>query len=116
MELGLEADDSRPPFTILAVKGEVDIQTAAQLLSQLDELENLGKHRLVVDLEGVEFLDSSGLRVLVDRHKRLRSVDGDLALVCTRPRILRVFEITALTRLFSIYSSVDEAISAAASR
>jgi anti-sigma B factor antagonist len=48
--------------------------------------------------------------VLVGGLKRLRSHDGDLTLVCTHQRILKVFEITGLTKVFSIYGTVDEAV------
>ena len=63
----------------------------------------------MVDLEKVEFLDSTGLGVLIGGMKRLRSTDGDLTLVCTQPRILRVFEITGLNRAFAIHDSVEQA-------
>ena len=72
---------------------------------RLIELVSQGKHQIVVDLEGVDFLDSTGLGVLVGGLKRLRSHDGDLALVCTQHRILKVFEITGLTKVFSIHDS-----------
>ena len=111
MELGLEVDDSRQPYTVLAVKGEVDVYTAPRLREKLVELVSQGKRQVVVDLEGVEFLDSTGLGVLVGGLKRLRSHDGDLSLVCTQPRILKVFEITGLTNVFSIFASADEAVS-----
>ena len=109
MELGLKVDESRPPHTVLAVKGEVDVYTAPRLREKLVELASQGRHRIVVDLEGVDFLDSTGLGVLVGGLKRLRSHEGDLELVCTQNRILKVFEITGLTKVFSIYDSVDAA-------
>lgn len=109
MELGLEVDDSRRPYTVLAVKGEVDVYTAPRLREKLVELASQGRNQIVVDLEGVEFLDSTGLGVLVGGLKRLRSNDGDLGLVCTQARILKVFEITGLTKVFTISGSVDEA-------
>ncbi|MDA8300756.1 MAG: STAS domain-containing protein [Actinomycetota bacterium] len=111
MELDLEVDDSRQPYTVLAVKGEVDVYTAPRLREKLVELVSQGKRQVVVDLEGVEFLDSTGLGVLVGGLKRLRSHDGDLSLVCTQQRILKVFEITGLTHVFSIFASADEAAS-----
>lgn len=110
MELGLEVDEGREPHTVLAVRGEVDVYTAPRLREKLVELVSQGKHQVVVDLEGVDFLDSTGLGVLVGGLKRLRSHDGDLSLVCTQPRILKVFEITGLTKVFSIFGSVDEAV------
>jgi anti-sigma B factor antagonist len=109
LELGLEVDDSRPPFTVLAVKGEIDVYSAPRLRERLVELVSEGHRQIVVDLEGVDFLDSTGLGVLVGGLKRLRTNGGDLSLVCTQPRILKVFEITGLTTVFSIAASVDEA-------
>jgi anti-sigma B factor antagonist len=109
MELGLEVDASRAPYTVLAVKGEVDVYTAPRLREKLVELVSQGRHQIVVDLDGVDFLDSTGLGVLVGGLKRLRSHDGDLELVCTQSRILKVFEITGLTKVFSIHESVDAA-------
>lgn len=113
MELGLEVDDTRPPYTILSVTGEIDVYSAPRLREKLVELVGQGHRKIVTDLEGVDFLDSTGLGVLVGGLKRLRSHGGDLSLVCTQPRILKVFEITGLTSVFSISESLDEATAAA---
>ena len=110
MELGLEVDESRSPYTILAVKGEVDVYTAPRLREKLVELVSAGNLKIIVNLEGVDFLDSTGLGVLVGGLKRLRSNEGQLGLVCTQARILKVFEITGLTKVFDIYDSVDAAV------
>jgi anti-sigma B factor antagonist len=109
MQLGLEVDQSRPPYTVLSVKGEVDVYTAPRLREKLVELVSEGHRKVVVDLEEVDFLDSTGLGVLVGGLKRLRSHGGDLMLVSTQARILKVFEITGLTGVFRISSTVDEA-------
>jgi len=95
---------------VLAVHGEVDVYTAPQFREQLIQLVDQGQRKIVVDLEGVEFLDSTGLGVLVGGLKRVRSHDGDLALVCTQRRILKVLEITGLTKVFSIYDTLDAAV------
>ncbi len=110
MDLGLDVSE-RNGYAVLSVRGEVDVYTAPKFRERLIELVSDGKHRIVVDLEGVEFLDSTGLGVLVGGLKRLRSHDGDLLLVCTQPRILKVFEITGLTKVFGIHDSVDQAVS-----
>jgi anti-sigma B factor antagonist len=110
MDLGLDVDPDRNGLTVLSVRGEVDVYTAPRLREKLVELVSEGKYKIVVDLEGVDFLDSTGLGVLVGGLKRLRSHDGDLTLVCTQHRILKVFEITGLTKVFSIFDSVDAAV------
>jgi len=110
MDLGIEVDAARQPFVVVAVRGEVDIATAPKLREKLVELASQGAHKVVVDLEGVDFLDSTGLGVLIGGMKRLRGLDGDLTLVCTQPRILKVFEITGLNRAFTIHETVDAAV------
>ena len=63
-------------------------------------------------MDKVEFLDSTGLGVLVGGLNRVRAHDGSLDLVCTQERILKIFRITGLTKVFGIYQSVDQAIAA----
>lgn len=109
MDLRLDISE-RDGWAILAVGGEVDVATAPRLREKLIELVNDGHHQIVVDLSAVEFLDSTGLGVLVGALKRVRTHDGDLALVCTESRVLKVFEITGLTKVFAMYASVDEAV------
>lgn len=111
MDLGLDVSEHNG-HTVLAVKGEVDVYTAPRLRERLVELVTEGKRKIVVDLEGVDFLDSTGLGVLVGGLKRLRSNDGEMSLVSTQSRILKVFEITGLTKVFSIHDSVEAATAA----
>jgi anti-sigma B factor antagonist len=110
MDLGFTVDETHPPFVILAVTGEVDVATAPSLRARLLEMISQGKVNLIVDLEGVDFLDSTGLGVLVSTVKRVRTTGGDLALVCTRQPILKVFEITGLTTVFAIHDSLEGAL------
>lgn len=98
--------------TVVQVGGEIDVYTAPKLREQLVELVNDGSYHLIVDMEGVEFLDSTGLGVLVGGLKRVRAHDGSLRLVCTQERILKIFRITGLTKVFPIHTTVDEAVTA----
>ncbi len=99
--------------TVLEIAGEIDVYTAPKLREQLVDLVNAGSYQLVVDLERVEFLDSTGLGVLVGGLKRVRAHDGSLSLVCTQERILKIFRITGLTKVFPIHTSVGQAVTAA---
>ena len=98
--------------TVIEVSGEIDVYTAPRLREKIIALVDAGHYRLIVDMERVEFLDSTGLGVLVGGLKRVRAHDGGIDLVCTQGRILRIFRITGLSKVFDIYNSVDEAVAA----
>ena len=98
--------------SVVVVEGEVDVQTAAQLRQALDQEIAEGHVRLVVDLDEVTFLDSTGLGVLVGRLKLVRNASGWRRIVCSSDRILRVFRITGLDKVFGIHPSLDEALAA----
>ncbi len=108
MELGLDVR-KMGSHAVVDVKGEIDVYTAPKLREKLIELVSEGSYDVVVNLEGVDFLDSTGLGVLVGALKRVKAHDGSLALVCTQDKILKIFKITGLTRVFPIHDSVEEA-------
>ena len=109
VELNLE-DRTVGDKTVLEVAGEVDVYTAPKLREKLVELVGDGNHDIIVDMTKVDFLDSTGLGVLVGGLKRVLSHDGSLALVCNQERILKIFRITGLTKVFPIHNSLDEAL------
>lgn len=95
--------------TVVAVEGEIDVYTAPRLRDCITELVADGVYHLVIDLEGVEFLDSTGLGVLVGGLKKTRAHDGSLQLICTQERLLKIFRITGLAKVFAIHASTDAA-------
>ena len=97
---------------VIDVQGEIDIYTAPRLRELLIDLVSKTSYQLLVNLDKVEFLDSTGLGVLVGGLKRVRAHDGSLDLVCTRERILKIFRITGLTQVFGIHETVNQAIAA----
>ena len=109
LKLGHHAQDG---IEVIDVHGEIDMYTAPQLRDLLIALVSRGSYQLVVNLDQVGFLDSTGLGVLVGGLRRVRACDGSLDLVCTRERILNIFRITGLTQVFGIYQTVDQAIAA----
>jgi anti-sigma B factor antagonist len=98
--------------TVVVVSGEIDVYTAPKLREQIVSLVDEGQYHLIIDMSGVEFLDSTGLGVLVGGLKRVRAHDGSLGLVCDEERILKIFRITGLTKVFPIHATVDEAVAA----
>lgn len=94
---------------VIAVTGEIDVASAPQLREGLQRVIATGKTTIVLDLLGVTFLDSTALGVLVGALKRCRESGGDLQVVVAEPRILKIFEITGLTSVFTIVDSVSAA-------
>ena len=95
---------------VIALAGEVDLYTAPEFKQQLLEVIGEGAKNVVVDFSDTTFIDSTTLGVLVGGVKRLRTNDGQLSLVCSDRNITKIFEITGLDRVFTIYGSRDEAL------
>lgn len=95
---------------VITLEGEVDVYTAPKLKSRLIDMVDEGRYNIVVDLQKVDFMDSSGLGVLVGGLKRVKSHQGSITLVCTQENILKIFRITGLVKVFPIYSSEAEAL------
>ncbi|MBK8868406.1 MAG: STAS domain-containing protein [Dermatophilaceae bacterium] len=101
MQLVLSSEELDEVVVVRAV-GEVDVSTAPSLRRHLDDLIQRGYRDLVVDLTEVDFLDSTGLGVLVGRLKLLRAQGGQLRLAGVRDRVRKVLLITGLDRVFEI--------------
>jgi anti-sigma B factor antagonist len=109
MQLRTEVSDMGG-WTVVTVFGELDVATSPDLREQLIDLVNGGRNRLVLDLDGIDFLDSTGLGTIVSALKRARTHGGDLRLVCTETRITRLFEITGLDKAVPLLPSLDAAV------
>ena len=97
---------------VLRVTGEVDVYTAPVLRERIRDLAAKGVVHVIADLSRVDFLDSTGLGVLVGGLKRLREHGGSLTPVITTTRILRILQITGLTKVLPPQPSVLNAIDA----
>lgn len=101
--------DRDGPACVLSVKGEVDVYTSSVLKEHLVGAIDSGCNDLVVELEEVGFIDSSGLGVLVGALRRVREQGGSLRLVCTKETILKTFHITGLDKVFPTFATVEDA-------
>ena len=95
---------------VISLAGEVDLYTAPEFKQQLLDVIDQGGRDVVVDLSNTTFIDSTTLGVLVGGVKRLRPNGGRLSIVCSDRNITKIFEITGLDRVFTIYPTRDEAL------
>ena len=111
MELAVQLDE-QDGWTVARASGDLDLTTAPRLREQLVQVVMDGRPRIVLDLEGVDFIDSTGLGVLVGVLKRTRSQGGDLRLVSQRNGLRKILELTTLDRALPLAASVGDAIAA----
>lgn len=112
MHLRVERQDVET-LPVVAVHGELDVDSAPELRRAL--IEAIDEHSgrpLVVDLEGVDLIDSAGLGVLVGGLKRAKDREGELVLVATGRSVTKVLDLTGLTRVFEIHPSRAAALGA----
>jgi anti-sigma B factor antagonist len=110
MNFDVKTDKVDDATYVIALSGEVDLYTAPEFKAQLLEVIGEGGKEVVVDFSNTTFIDSTTLGVLVGGVKRLRAQDGRLSLVCSDRNITKIFEITGLDRVFTIYPTRDEAL------
>ena len=99
---------------VLSFGGDIDVASAVTVRDALDRVIAAGHHCIVLDLDEVRFLDSTGLGVMVGRLKAVQDLDGDMHLVCSSARIARVMSITGLDEVFTIHDTVAAAAAAVA--
>jgi anti-sigma B factor antagonist len=96
---------------VVAVSGRVDSATAPDLDKVLRSIVDEGRFRICMDLEGLEYMSSGGIKVLISILKTCRRWNrGDLRLAGMSPRIVEVFDLAGLTPLFKIYPDAVEAV------
>ncbi len=107
MEIIQEKKDN---FVILKLEGRLDTNTASVLEEKLMGLINNDEIKLIVDFTQLDFISSSGLRVLLMAGKKIKTVNGKLALCALQDHVKEVFDVAGFTMLFAIFSSQDEAV------
>ena len=113
MNFDVKTDKVDDGTYVISLAGEVDLYTAPEFKQQLLNVIGEGGKDVVVDFSDTTFIDSTTLGVLVGGVKRLRAQDGRLSLVCSDRNITKIFEITGLDRVFTIYPTRDEALAKA---
>lgn len=113
-QISLSTARPAPGQVVITVGGEVDMLTSPQLRSAvLDQFEpDSGVELVVLDLDGVTFLGTSGLAVLIEVREAAHAAGVELRLACTARRVLRPLTIAGLIPLFDIHDTIDGALAA----
>jgi anti-sigma B factor antagonist len=100
---------SQGDHTVLLVAGEIDLYTAPKLQSELTAALRHSPARLIVDMSGVEFCDSTGINVLLAAHRTARERGGELQLAGPGSATRKVLQVTGLESVFTV---LDEPVRA----
>ncbi|HEV7932118.1 MAG TPA: STAS domain-containing protein [Actinomadura sp.] len=105
MELNVSST-SQGGHAVVTASGELDLYTAPRLQTALASLLRERVDRVVVDLSGIEFCDSTGMNVLLSAMKRIKEQGGTLELAAPRPAVRRILQVTGLDTVFSVHDAV----------
>jgi anti-anti-sigma factor len=95
---------------VCSVAGELDAYSVDGLRDEVEAIRERSVHHLIIDLVGVTFIDSVGLRLLLNAADRLQDLGGELVVVSDDPRTLRLFAVTGSDRRFRIERSLATAV------
>lgn len=112
LEAGLTARELYPGTIVVAVLGDCDLAVAGDLESALSAAVGGGATRIVVDLREAAMVDSSALHALLAGRERAAERHAELTVVCDRPSIVRVLELTGIDRLIPIQATLEQATDA----
>jgi anti-sigma B factor antagonist len=110
MTLEVQTRQIEDGVAVVAPTGRLDVAGAPTLKDAISEVLKNGRARVVIDMEGVSFVDSTGLGSVIAALKQIRSSEGDLRLAAPNQQVRVVLELTTLDRVFPYYSTVEEAL------
>ncbi len=114
MDIKVTVREAEGEIFVVDLSGEIDVYTSPKVKDSIGELIDRGVYHLVINLERVRYIDSTGLGVLIGGLKRVREHGGSVNLVCTNPQIRKIFDITGLVKIFGIFENEDLAMKALA--
>ena len=112
MDIKVNVREAQGDTYVVDLNGEIDVYTSPKVKDAIGDLIDKGHYNLVINLEKVRYIDSTGLGVLIGGLKRVREHGGTVNLVCTNPQIKKMFDITGLVKIFGIYDDEDAAMKA----
>lgn len=110
MSLDVQTRQTDGGVTVVAPTGRLDVAGAPALKDAISDAARDGAARIVIDMEGVSFVDSTGLGSVIAALKQVRSKEGELRLAAPNQQVRVVLELTTLDRVFPYYATVEEAL------
>ncbi|AFM13618.1 STAS domain-containing protein [Turneriella parva] len=107
MEISQREKDA---ITILDIQGEIDLYNAPEIKDIIQKLIEAQKYNVIINLEKVSYIDSSGIGALISSLSNLKKYQGGLKIINVYASVKKVFELTKLTSFFEIYESEGEAL------
>ena len=107
MEISQREKDA---ITILDIQGEIDLYNAPEIKDIIQKLIEAQKYNVIINLEKVSYIDSSGIGALISSLSNLKKYQGGLKIINVYASVKKVFELTKLTSFFEIYESDGEAL------
>lgn len=110
VDIKISTKPLRGKFHLVDIQGEIDVYTSPKVKEVINDLIEKENYFLVINLEQVRYIDSTGLGVLIGALKKVREKEGNISLICTNPQIKKIFNITGLIKIFNITKSEEEAV------
>ena len=110
MDIKIDTRSLEGKAQVVEIQGEIDVYTSPKVKEIITELIEKESFNLIINLEGVRYIDSTGLGVLIGALKKVREKEGCINLVCNNPQIKKIFNITGLVKIFGIFKNEEEAL------
>ncbi len=107
MDISQREKDS---IVVLDIQGEIDLYNAPEIKDTIQKLIDAQKYNIIINLEKVSYIDSSGIGALISSLSNLKKYQGGLKIINVYASVKKVFELTKLTSFFEIYDTEEEAL------
>jgi len=102
--------DAKQHLSSISIFGDLDGNTSPKLLKEIESLIEQGTLNIILDLTQIEFISSSGIGVIAVSSKELSQKNGKIMIVCDNGKVLSLFDITNLSKVITIYKTLDDAV------
>jgi anti-anti-sigma factor len=110
MALDIKLAKDHPDIAVVNLKGRLDVYYSSEIENELVQLIQTGTKKLILSLNDIEYLSSSGLRVFIAVSRKLKEGNGQLKLIKLNETAKKIFKIVELIDMFDIYETEEDAI------